>query len=191
MFCYPTCQFLEPGRAGRIEGKVNEANSNLPEPWLRGTLGEMRAVTRAVLHALELAKEDLWKWCWPLSEQQLNERPHGIAPVAFHLRHIGRSLDRLLTYAEGRTLDQSQLALLISELAPQAKHDALFEELKLALESADRRVRALASADFETPQKVGKKQLPSTIGGLLVHVADHTQRHVGQAITTAKLVAKR
>jgi uncharacterized damage-inducible protein DinB len=170
---------------------VNEANSNLPEPWLRGTLGEIRAVARAVLHALELAKEDLWKWCWPLSEEQLNERPHGIAPVAFHLRHIGRSLDRLLTYAEGGTLDESQLASLKSELAPQAEHDALFEELKLALESADRRVRALASADLEAPQEVGRKQLSTTIGGLLVHVADHTQRHVGQAITTAKLVAKR
>jgi len=30
------------------------------------------------------------------------------------------------------------------------------------------------------------------VGGLLVHVAEHTQRHVGQAITTAKIVvAKR
>jgi hypothetical protein len=27
------------------------------------------------------------------------------------------------------------------------------------------------------------------VGGLLVHIADHTQRHVGQAITTAKIVA--
>jgi hypothetical protein len=30
--------------------------------------------------------------------------------------------------------------------------------------------------------------LPTSVGGLLVHVADHTQRHVGQAITTAKIV---
>ncbi len=170
---------------------MNEGNLNLPEPWLCGTHGEVPAVARAVLHALELAKEDLWKWCLPLSEEQLNERPHGIAPVAFHLRHIARSLDRLLTYAEGGALDESQLGLLKSELAPQAKQDAPFEELKLALESAGRRVRALASANLETPRKVGKKQLPTTIGGLLVHVADHTQRHVGQAITTAKLVATR
>jgi uncharacterized damage-inducible protein DinB len=38
---------------------------------------------------------------------------------------------------------------------------------------------------------VGKRQVPTTLGGLLVHVAEHTQRHVGQAITTAKLVAAR
>jgi len=30
--------------------------------------------------------------------------------------------------------------------------------------------------------------LPTTVGGLLVHVADHTQRHVGQAVTTAKVI---
>jgi len=36
---------------------------------------------------------------------------------------------------------------------------------------------------------VGEKHLPTTLGGLLVHIADHTQRHVGQAITTAKVVA--
>jgi hypothetical protein len=26
------------------------------------------------------------------------------------------------------------------------------------------------------------------VAGLLVHIADHTQRHVGQAITTAKIL---
>ncbi|MGB7727635.1 MAG: DinB family protein [Candidatus Acidiferrum sp.] len=169
---------------------MNQGKPVLPEPWLRGTLTEMPAVPRAVLHALELAKEDLWKWCFPLSDQQLNERPGGIAPVAFHLRHIARSVGRLLTYAEGGALDETQLALLKSELDREAEHDALFAELQAALDQSASRIRQLASADQETPRAVGKKQLPTTIGGLLVHVADHTLRHVGQAITTAKLVAK-
>jgi uncharacterized damage-inducible protein DinB len=30
--------------------------------------------------------------------------------------------------------------------------------------------------------------LPSTVGGLLVHCAEHTQRHVGQMVTTAKVL---
>jgi len=30
-----------------------------PEPWLRGTLTDVPALQRAVLHALELAREDL------------------------------------------------------------------------------------------------------------------------------------
>ena len=169
---------------------MNQGKPVLPEPWLRGTLTEVSAVPRAVLHALELAQEDIWKWCFPLSDRQLNERPEGIAPVAFHVRHIARSLDRLLTYAEGGALDETQLALLKSELDGEAQHDPLFAELQAALDRSTSRVRQLASADLETPRTVGKKQLPTTIGGLLVHVADHTLRHVGQAITTAKLVAK-
>lgn len=163
----------------------------MPEPWLRGTLREVPAVPRAVLHALELTKEDVWKWCFSLSDEQLNDRPGEIAPVAFHLRHMARSLDRLLTYAEGGALDEEQLTLLKSELKPGAKHDELFEELENTLARSEQRVRRLATADFETPRGVGKKQLPTTIGGLLVHVADHTLRHVGQAITTARLVARR
>jgi uncharacterized damage-inducible protein DinB len=161
------------------------------EPWLRGTLMEVPAVGRAVLHALELAKEDLWKWCFPLRDEQLNLRIGDVAPVAFQLRHIARSLDRLLTYAEGGALSEGQLALLRSELEASAKHDEVFAELKNALIRSTQRVWQLASTDLEIPRSVGKKRLPTTVGGLLVHVADHTQRHVGQAIVTAKVVAKR
>src|SRR5580704_8162197 len=99
-----------------------------PEPWLRGTLREVPAVHRAVLHALELAGEDLHRWCGPLSDEQLNQRPAHIAPVAFHLRHISRSLDRLLTYAEGGSLNEEQLAALKSELSPGGTRSELFAE---------------------------------------------------------------
>jgi len=169
---------------------MSKKNPAEPEPWLRGTLQEVPAVPRAVLHALELAKEDLWKWCLPLTAQQLNDRPGGIAPVAFHLRHIARSLDRLLTYAEDGALNESQLSLLHSELAPNAEHDQLFREMETAFRESAQRIRELSLIHPETPRRVGKKQLPTTVGGLLVHVADHTLRHVGQAITTAKFVAK-
>jgi uncharacterized damage-inducible protein DinB len=170
---------------------MTQTKPHLPEPWLRGTLREIPAVARAVLHALDLAKEDLWKWCYGLNDPELNERPSGVAPVAFHLRHISRSLDRLLTYAEGGSLDETQLALLESEMEPGARHHETFAELEQALHRSTERVEALAHADLESPRRVGQKQLPTTLGGLLVHVADHTQRHVGQAITTAKLLANR
>jgi uncharacterized damage-inducible protein DinB len=160
----------------------------LPEPWLRGTLTEIPAVPRAVLHALELAKEDIARWCFKLSDEQLNARPGGIAPVAFHLRHIVRSVDRLLTYADGRPLTDDQIATLKTELEPGATHSDLFSEFNDGLSKAAARIRALASTDLEMTRKVGKQELPTTVGGLLVHVADHTQRHVGQAITTAKIV---
>jgi hypothetical protein len=46
-------------------------------------------------------------------------------------------------------------------------------------------------ADFDQPRYVGRKRLPTTVGGLLVHLADHTQRHVGQTITTAKVILEK
>ena len=167
---------------------MNESNAALPEPWLRGTLTEVPSVPRAVLHALELAKEDLWKWCFPLSDDQLNQSSARIASIAFHLRHIALSLDRLLTYAENRALNESQLSLLQSELSAEAKHAELFSGLEIAFEQSARRIREFAHVDLESPRSVGKKQLPTTLGGLLVHVADHTLRHVGQAVTTAKFI---
>ena len=89
-----------------------------PEPWMRGTHGELDPLRRAVVHALELAGEDAERWCASLSDEALFLQPFGLASVAFHLRHIARSLDRLLTYAEGRVLDEEQLAGLRTEVAP-------------------------------------------------------------------------
>ena len=165
------------------------SDAKLPEPWLRGTLTDVAAVPRAVLHALELAREDLVRWCGQLSDAELNARPEGIAPVAFHVRHIARSVDRLLSYAEGKRLDESQIAALRTELDAGATRAALFAEFESALARGAVRVRQFDANCLEEPRPVGVKLLRTTVGGLLVHVADHTQRHVGQAITTAKIVA--
>lgn len=160
----------------------------IPEPWLRGTLTDVPPVLRAVLHALGLAGEDTERFCAGLTDTELHARPFGLAPVAFHLRHIARSIDRLLTYAEGRALSPEQTAALNSELNATSTREDLFSELHQALSAADLRVRAFDSATLEEIRTVGRKQLPTTVAGLLVHIADHTQRHVGQAVTTAKVV---
>jgi len=124
------------------EAKNLPKNENKKEPWLRGTLTYVPAVPRAVLHALELAAEDIEKWCGGLSDDQINARPVGIAPVAFHLRHIARSLDRLLTYAEGYPLTDDQIAAMKTELVPDARRDAIFAELHAAFAKSAARVRA-------------------------------------------------
>jgi uncharacterized damage-inducible protein DinB len=162
--------------------------SSEPEPWLRGTHAEMPATIRAVVHALELCREDLSQHCGSLSDAELNARPAEVAPIAFHLRHIVRTLDRLLTYAEGQQLSSQQLAALKAELDPGATREELFAEFHTGLDTALVRIRSFAGADLEQPRAVGRKGLPTTVGGLLVHCADHTQRHTGQAVTTAKMV---
>src|SRR5271154_1314869 len=127
-----------------------------PEPWLRGTLTEVPAVVRGVLHALELAREDVARWCETLTDEQLEARPMGLPAVAFHLRHIARSLDRLLTYAEGRELSAEQVAALRAEMQPAGTREDLLREFETALQTSGLRVRALSGADLEQARFVGK-----------------------------------
>ena len=81
------------------------------EPWLRGTHADVPAVGRAVLHALDLALDDLTKWTAGLKDAQVHAQPLGLTSVAFHLRHIARSTDRILSYAEGKQLSEEQIRL--------------------------------------------------------------------------------
>jgi len=159
-----------------------------PEPWLRGTLIDLPAEQRAVLHAMQLAHEDIRRWCGPLTEEELSARPHGLAPVAFHIRHIVGSLDRLLTYAEGKTLDDEQKRRMVSEMDSPTHRDELLTLFEHGLVDTEVRVRAINMERWQEPRGVGRKQLPTTVAGLLIHCAEHTQRHVGQAITTAKVL---
>ncbi len=75
-----------------------------------------------------------------------------------------------------------------SESAPGVTREDLFAEFDRGLESAAERVRAFAGVNLDQPRGVGKKQLPTSVGGLLVHLADHTQRHTGQIVTTSKVI---
>jgi uncharacterized damage-inducible protein DinB len=161
-----------------------------PEPWLRGSRSEIPAVPRAVLHALELAREDITSWCGELSVEELIATPSGLPSIAFHLRHIARSLDRLLTYAEGRHLNERQWQALTSEADAPCSKVEIFSELSAALTESSARILKFGETPdiLNQPRTVGRKNLPTTVAGLLVHIADHTQRHVGQTITTAKIL---
>ncbi len=162
-------------------------NKAAVEPWMRGTHDDVPAVLRAVIHALELAHEDVQRWCSHLTDDEWNLRPQGLAPAAFHVRHMARSIDRLLTYAEGAQLSAEQLELLKSEMDQSATAAGVLGEFETALEKAERRIRAFAGTDLEQKRTLGRKALPTSVGGLLVHVAEHTSRHVGQVVITAKL----
>jgi hypothetical protein len=91
------------------------------EPWLRGTLTDVPAAGRAVLHALDLALDDLTKWTAGLTDAEVHAAPLGLTPIAYHLRHLARSTDRILTYAEGEQLSSEQLAALKAEQGSEGK----------------------------------------------------------------------
>ncbi len=157
------------------------------EPWMRGTHSELDPLRRAVVHALELAGEDAVRWCGALDDEKVFSEPAGLPSVAFHLRHMARSLDRLLTYAEDRQLDQAQTAALATEKLPGSAEEVR-EEFQAGLRRAIERVVAFEPATYEEVRGIGRKRLPTTVAGLLIHCAEHTQRHAGQMVTTAKLV---
>jgi len=149
-----------------------------PEPWLRGILEQFDPVCGHLLRSSQQIREDARR------AVELNAR-------GFHLKHLAGSTDRLCTYAEGRQLSDTQLAALSREHDDDWSPEALIAAVDAAFGRYDAIVRATHPQDFHAVREIGRKKLPVTLIGLLIHIAEHGQRHVGQAITTAKLTNQR
>ena len=164
---------------------------SLPEVWLRGPVHGIDAALQPVAHALLQAREDLARATAGLGPAELWATPGGAASIGFHLRHIAGSIDRLLTYARGAALDDAQRAALAGEGRPgepPEELDTLIAGVNRSIDRALEQVRATAPATLDAARTVGRSALPSTVRGLLFHAAEHAQRHVGQVITTTKVV---
>ena len=164
----------------------------MPEAWLRGPMEGTDSFLQPAAHALVQAREDLDRATAAISTTQLWARPNGAASLGYHLRHAAGSLDRLLTYARGQQLSDRQVAELKREAEPGTPPQdvaALVAHVRGAIDGALAQLRATRREELLEARAVGRAQLPSTVLGLLFHAAEHTTRHVGQAITTAKLIA--
>ncbi len=159
----------------------------IPEPWLRGPLPGVDTFVAPLLYSFQMAREDLARYTAGLITEQIWATPHGFGSVGFHLRHIAGATDRLMTYVSGGQLSSDQMAALKSEKELGATREVLLAGIDQAFVSAEAVARALDPTLLAEPRGVGRKQLPTTVIGLLVHIAEHTQRHVGQAISAAKL----
>jgi uncharacterized damage-inducible protein DinB len=161
--------------------------STLPEPWLRGPLEGVHPLLAPTLYGFQQAREDLAKFTEGLTTEQLWATPHGFGSAAFHILHIAGSTDRLMTYLQGRLLSEEQMAVLAAEMNPaHVGREELLHMLDCALRRAEAAVRAIDPVTLAEPRTVGRQRLPTTVAGLLTHIAEHTQRHVGQAISAAK-----
>jgi uncharacterized damage-inducible protein DinB len=158
------------------------------EPWLRGPIPDVHPLLAPVLYCFQQTREDLEHWTAGLSNEEIWRSKEGFASVGFQLRHIAGSIDRLMTYVAGGQLNEAQLNALRAEHEPGESREALMRGLNATLAAAEETVRRINPGSLVEPREVGRKKLPSTTGGLLIHIAEHTQRHVGQAIITAKLV---
>ena len=163
----------------------------MPEAWLRGPIDGVDPLLQSAAHALVQAREDLDRATVGVSSAELWMRPNGAASLGYHIRHMAGALDRLLTYARGGQLDDRQLAFLKREGEPGSPPDELpmlLEQARRAIDAGLEQLRATPREKLLEPRTVGRQALPSNVLGLLFHAAEHTTRHVGQAITTAKIV---
>jgi uncharacterized damage-inducible protein DinB len=160
------------------------------EVWLRGPVEGVPAGVQPVAHALLQAGEEVRELLDGFPADLLWRRPAGVGSVGFHLRHLSGVVDRLFTYARGNALSERQVATLRVE--PDAAPDTSLSELLAIFESTVERaidqLRSTGDAELDEPRAVGRARLPSTVRGLLFHAAEHTQRHVGQLLVTARVL---
>lgn len=162
-----------------------------PEVWLRGPLPGVPPLLQPVAHSIVQCRHEIAATVAPLAPELIWARPGGAAAIGYHARHAAGSLDRLFTYARGEALTRSQLTELASEDRPDLEEGAGPRLVSIFETIAERSLAQLArtqEAELLAPREVGRAKLPSTVIGLLVHAAEHTQRHVGQLVTTARIV---
>lgn len=160
------------------------------EAWLRGPIDGVQPVLQPAAFALIQAREDIERAAAGLAPDALWATPGGAAPVGYHLRHLAASTDRLLAYSRSLALSDEQLAVLRSEKAPPRDDETAAALVAAVQASLDRALAALRAADpasFFDARSIGRAALPSTVFGVLCHIAEHASRHTGQIVTTAKI----
>ena len=166
---------------------VNASESHLePEPWLRGPMAQVHPSVMPVFFSFALVREDLTKHTAGLSREQV-WRKIGKASLGFHLKHLVGSVDRLTTYLLGGQLSEEQLRFLRAEAEGAEEIGELLQMVHETLAASEEKLRAVDPLSLYEKRTVGRKELPTSVLGLLVHIAEHTQRHLGQAVTLAQI----
>lgn len=170
---------------------MSTTNQPVLEVWQRGPLSDVPALLQPVAHALLQAREELNTMMQGFPDSLLWQRPAGVASAGFHLQHLAGVLDRVFTYARAETLTIAQLEQLTAEdISPQTTVTVI-ELVKRFNMEVDKAIAQLKITDEKTLAEfrgVGRKMLPSTVIGLLVHGAEHTMRHLGQLLVTVKFL---
>lgn len=160
------------------------------EVWLRGKIVDgITPLLQPVAHALLQAQEEINDLMERFPDELLWNRPAGCAAPAFHLLHIAGVLDRLLCYAEGKTLTEEQLQYLKKESIPSdttVKYllNRFNDQVTITIE----RLKQFTGQDLTEHRGVGRAALPSTVIGLCTHAAEHTMRHTGQLLVTVRFI---
>jgi hypothetical protein len=162
-----------------------------PEAWLRGPVDGVPNLLQPIAHALLQAREEARHLMQEFPPHLLWERPAGLASAGFHLQHIAGVIDRLFTYARGEALSgEQQNTLSVEGRKPDTGGtiNDLLAEIDAQVDRALNHLRTMNPQTLTDSRTVGRKQLPSTVMGLLFHAAEHVQRHVGQLLVTTRML---
>ncbi|NLR79841.1 DinB family protein [Chitinophaga eiseniae] len=159
------------------------------EYWMSGPVDNIPALLQPVAHALLQANLEINRLMQDFPEEKLWEKPAGLAAPGFHLQHVSGVLDRLCTYARAEALSEAQLAALKAEGTPGATLHNLLEQFDAQVHKTLLQLSATPENTLTEFRGVGRKQLPSTVLGLLFHAAEHTMRHTGQLLVTVKVLS--
>ena len=158
------------------------------EPWLRGPLEGVPPLVIPVFFTFVQVREELPEHISDLSAEQLWRTVSGTASIGFHMKHMAGSIDRLTTYVSGSQLNEQQMQFLREEHEGNMDAGTLLAMVGESLRASENILRQIDPATMYEPRSVGRKAMPTTVIGLLVHLSEHTQRHLGQTITTAKML---
>ena len=157
------------------------------EPWLRGPIAGVHPLVMPVFFSYTQVREDLQKHTAGLSDD-LVWKPVAGNSLGFQLKHIAGSVDRITTYLVGQPIDAGQLAFLKQESQPTGTLAELLTLIEQSLNNSQSQLQLIVPETLYAARSVGRRALPTTVIGLIVHLAEHTQRHLGQAITITKLL---
>lgn len=177
------------------------------EEWLKGPVEGIPALLQPTAHALLQVRKELHALMEGFPDELLWSRPAGVASVGFHLQHLTGVLDRLFTYARGEQLSAEQLAALKAEGLPPAGPQETSPKATWAMapsigpisgilvvqfhKQVEKALAQLSATDPGTltdTRYVGRARIPSTVIGLLMHATEHTTRHYGQLLVTARIL---
>jgi uncharacterized damage-inducible protein DinB len=166
------------------------AGENRNNIWLSGPVYGIPPLLVPVAHSLLQAREDAARAVAGVQQEMLWKRPNGAAAAGFHLFHAAHALDRLMTYARGESLHDAQQRAIVIERSPDLDMDRefLLELLDLTIGRALLQLRCTPESSLLKGRTVGNGRLPSNVLGLLYHASEHTTRHVGQLVTTLKVL---
>jgi hypothetical protein len=163
----------------------------MSEVWLSGPVAGVTRELLPAVHALLQSLEDIPPAVEGLSTEQIWSRPGNAASIGFHLQHISGSLNRLLTYARGEQLSDEQIAAsrIEKESGSPPRDGATMQKIALtAITNAVEVMRQSPQSELFDAREVGRKKLPSNVFAILFHCGEHTQRHAGQIVTTARIL---